>query len=354
MGFLGEKDMFCRLPICSFRFTCSRSRGQIRFCSSSRPLSITTTSAPLFLRPLSHNTTSSHLQTFHAWAKSLAFSSSHPDPPHLIRELTWLLQDATSDPHTSFLQLGTTHPIWRVPLRVELKELYVLWKARVEERRPLQYIVGCEHWRDLILVVRDGVLIPRPETEMMVDFVKEIDGSESGLWADLGTGSGAIAVAIGKMLGEDGKVFAVDLSQTAVEVAKINVERYGLKDKVEVRHGSWFEPLEDVVGKLTGVVSNPPYIPSKHIPGLQVEVGKHEPQLALDGGEDGLHHLLHLCEGCLSVLKSGGFFGFETNGDEHSELIAGLMKTRWSGQFRDVKVIADFAGIKRFVTGFKM
>ena len=83
------------------------------------------------------------------------------------------------------------------------------------------------------------------------------------------------------------------------------------QDKVEIRHGSWYEPLQDLKGKLMGVISNPPYIPTDDLPGLQPEVGWHEPKLALDGGKDGLEHLLHLCEGLSSVLEPGGFFVFE-------------------------------------------
>lgn len=80
---------------------------------------------------------------------------------------------------------------------------------------------------------------------------------------------------------------------------------------IEVREGSWFEPLKDLEGKLVGIVSNPPYIPSDDIPGLQAEVGKHEPILALDGGIDGTDSLLHLCRGASRMLKRGGFFVFE-------------------------------------------
>lgn len=80
-----------------------------------------------------------------------------------------------------------------------------------------------------MLVVREGVLIPRPETEMLVDLVKEVEGFEEGLWADLGTGSGAMAVGIGRCLGRNGRVFGTDLSPVAVETANFNVERYGLK-----------------------------------------------------------------------------------------------------------------------------
>jgi hypothetical protein len=83
------------------------------------------------------------------------------------------------------------------------------------------------------------------------------------------------------------------------------------QDKIEIREGSWFEPLKDMEGKLAGLVSNPPYTPSNDISGLQAEVGKHEPRVALDGGIDGMDALLHLCDGADLLLKSGGFFAFE-------------------------------------------
>ncbi|XP_008796786.1 release factor glutamine methyltransferase [Phoenix dactylifera] len=307
---------------------------------------------PLFLRPLAHSAARSDLDAFRRWAKSLALTAAPgiaaaadggPDADHLIRELSWLVQDATSEP-----EVGD-----EVRLRVGLEELYRLWRERIEKRRPFQYLVGCEHWRDLVLVVREGVLIPRPETELLVDMVAEVEGFQEGLWADMGTGSGAIAVGIGRLLGVRGKVFATDLSPDAVEVARFNVERYGLKDKVEIREGPWFEPLQDVKGKLAGLVSNPPYIPSSHISGLQAEVGWHEPRLALDGGKDGTDYLLHLCEGSASALKPGGFFAFETNGDKQSEFIADFISTMWGNFFENVETVLDFAGIKRFVTGVR-
>lgn len=85
-----------------------------------------------------------------------------------------------------------------------------------------------------------------------------------------------------------------------------------------MREGSWFEPLKDLEGKLVGLVSNPPYIPSDDIPGLQAEVGRHEPKLALDGGIDGTDSLLHLCHGASRMLKCGGFFVFEVPTFFHS------------------------------------
>lgn len=85
------------------------------------------------------------------------------------------------------------------------------------------------------------------------------------------------------------------------------------QDKVAIKEGSWFEPLKDHEGKFAGIVSNPPYIPSEDIGGLQAEVAKHEPRLALDGGKNGMNDLLHLCDGAASMLRPGGFFAFEVS-----------------------------------------
>jgi release factor glutamine methyltransferase len=83
------------------------------------------------------------------------------------------------------------------------------------------------------------------------------------------------------------------------------------KGKVQIRQGAWFEPLEDMKGKTAGIVSNPPYIPTSDLLGLQPEVSWYEPKLALDGGKYGTDHLLHICEGLTAALKPGGFFAFE-------------------------------------------
>lgn len=243
-----------------------------------------------------------------------------------------------------------------IRLRARLEDMYELWKQRILERRPFQYIVGCEHWRDLVLGVWEGVLIPRPETEKIVDLVSRVvegdEGLRKGVWADLGTGSGAIAIGIARVLGAPGRVIATDLSPVAVEVASFNVQRYGLQEMIDIRQGSWFEPLNDVKGKLAGLVSNPPYIPSDDISGLQAEVGKHEPRLALDGGLNGLDGLLHLCSQAALMLKPGGFFTFETNGEKQSRFLVNHLKNELEGSFCNAKTVSDFAGIQRFVVGF--
>jgi len=159
-----------------------------------------------------------------------------PDATLLLRELKWFLDDAVEDP-SLIPHLGTPQNerflSIEVGLRASLDQIYKLWKQRIEERKPLQYIVGCEHWRDLVLSVEEGVLIPRPETEKIVDLVADVVGQcgvlKKGPWVDLGTGSGALAIGIARVLGKGGKVVAIDLSPVAVAVAKYNVERYGLQ-----------------------------------------------------------------------------------------------------------------------------
>ncbi|XP_021321866.1 uncharacterized protein LOC8070157 isoform X2 [Sorghum bicolor] len=259
---------------------------------------------PLFLRPATHRVPPTALAAFRRRASALV----PPSAPHLHRHLRWLLADAT-DPSSS--AAAASDGDGPALLRAPLEDLEAMWLRHVRERTPFQYVVGNEHWRDLVVAVAEGVLIPRPETEAVVDMVRAVEGFADGWWADLGTGSGAIAVAVARELGAHGRVFATDVSEVAIDVARLNVQRYGVQDKVEIRHGSWFEPLQDLKGKLMGVISNPPYIPTDDLPGLQPEVGWHEPKLALDGGKDGLEHLLHLCEGLSSVLEPGGFFVFE-------------------------------------------
>ncbi|CAJ1958131.1 unnamed protein product [Sphenostylis stenocarpa] len=314
---------------------------------------------PLFLRPPIYSTKLCDLKKWHDWGKGVALSigstfvqsDDGPDSSMLCRELKWLMEDAVVD-HS----LGVEDDD-RVKMRIGIEGLYCLWKQRVQERRPFQYVVGCEHWRDLVLSVQEGVLIPRPETELVVDFVADVvsenEDLRSGVWADLGTGSGALAIGIGRVLGsERGRVIATDLSPVAVSVATYNVQRYCLQDKIDLREGSWFEPLKDMEGKLAGLVSNPPYIPSKDISGLQAEVGRHEPRVALDGGIDGMQALLHLCDGAVLMMKPGGFLAFETNGEQQSRALVDYMKNHRSGSFCNLEIRADFAGIQRFVIGF--
>ena len=267
------------------------------------------------------------------------------------------------------------HPS-RLRLRRPLGALRRLWSARLEDRVPYQYLAGACHWYDMVLAVGPGVLIPRPETEELLDLAKAharaAGGGAPGAWADLGTGSGALAIGLARALGGPGgpgrdppagarapAVWAVDASPAARSYATANAERLGVSGAVRVVAGSWFEPLAGLEGTLAGVVSNPPYIPSGDLPGLQAEVGRHEPALALDGGPgDGLGSLLPVAEGSALFLRGGGFFGVETNGCAQAQLlaerVAAMRGPRGEARaFRDVRVVPDLSGIERFVAAVK-
>lgn len=196
---------------------------------------------PLFLRPPTITAALQDLQAWRDWARRLALSvgssfsdaDGGPDSELLCRELNWVLEDAVEDYGKVRGMVGGDEDLVLVRARAGLEELYGLWKERVEKRRPFQYLVGCQHWRDMVLAVQEGVLIPRPETEMIVDVVGEAVAREGrlgeGVWADLGTGSGAIGIGIGRVLGGGGRVIATDVSSIAVAVARFNAERYGLQ-----------------------------------------------------------------------------------------------------------------------------
>lgn len=213
--------------------------------SSSAPVSVKP-QVPIFLRPPIYSTKLSDLKKWHNWAKSVASSigstfvqsDNGPDSDILCRELKWFIEDVVEDKHSLFSEMGDGNE--RVKMRADIEELYCLWRQRIEERKPFQYVVGCEHWKDLVLSVQEGVLIPRPETELIVDLVSDVvsksDDLRRGVWADLGTGSGALAIGIGRVLGNGGKVIASDLSPVAVAVAAYNVQRYCL----QVRNSSLF------------------------------------------------------------------------------------------------------------------
>ncbi|CAD7701069.1 unnamed protein product, partial [Ostreobium quekettii] len=237
------------------------------------------------------------LQTELTWLLEdsvVALDKFHGDPIAPLDETQWrsARQQELHATHQagSLTGQGSVNEQGKVLMRLNMEDLNDLWRKRVKERVPIQYITHTAHWRDLVLAVGPGVLVPRPETELIIDFVADVLDAHPGLrhcpWADLGTGSGALAIGLAKLLCRPSSVWAVDLSPIAVRYAKFNVARCDAASAVHVMEGSWFKPLANFRGKLGGVVCNPPYIPSGVLGGLQAEVRQHEPQLALDGGAE--------------------------------------------------------------------
>jgi len=201
---------------------------------------------------------------------------------------------------------------------------------------PVQYLVGKVSFLRSELVVREGVFIPRPETELLVKLL--LDNVRAGRVADIGTGSGNIAVSAA-LANPNLEVVAADISETALEVARENIERHSLGNRVRVVRSDLFESLE---GTFDAVVSNPPYVSAAELERCQPEVREHEPREALYGGTDGLDVIRRLVRSAPAVLAPGGTLIVEI-GAGQANAAAELARE----SFQRVVVHKDFNGIDR-------
>jgi release factor glutamine methyltransferase len=211
---------------------------------------------------------------------------------------------------------------------------------------PVAYLLGRKEFWSLDLKVSPHVLVPRPDTETLVEqavaFMKELPAEKPIRVADIGTGSGAIALALKKEQPR-AEVWAVDLSTDALAIAKENSVRLGLD--LHLVLGNLLEPL---MGAFDLIVSNPPYIPSHDIDGLSPEV-RREPRLALDGGGDGLDLVRTLVEQAGKALVPGGLLAVEIGKGQAEETQSIFSRAG----FRSVASRNDLAGIARVVHGLK-
>lgn len=261
------------------------------------------------------------------------------------KEVDIFLQ-AVTDLDTLSLRLQSFREREKIPLSYSWSEITKRWQKRLKARVPLQYLLESVVWRDFTLKVSPEVLIPRPETELLIDIVGEtVRGDDGGIWVDLGTGSGAIAIGLASILTK-AEIYAIDYSQTALAIAKENIIKTGFADRIILKQGSWWTPLEKWKGQISGMVSNPPYIPSAEILDLQIEVREHEPRLALDGGEDGLTALRYLVATAPDYLRSGGLWLVEMRAGQ-GEKVAQMLENQ--GNYRQIQIINDLAGFDRFV-----
>lgn len=173
---------------------------------------------------------------------------------------------------------------------------------------PVAYLTGSKDFMGLTFAVNENVLIPRPDTEILAEGVgKYLRGlGREVIFADLGAGSGAICVSILKFV-QSARACAVDVSAEALDVAKLNAAKFHVDDRIKFFCGDLFEPL---TGKFDAIVSNPPYIPTNDLKTLQSEV-KREPQLALDGGIDGLNFYRRIISDAPRFLTAGGLLAVE-------------------------------------------
>ncbi|MGB9813971.1 MAG: peptide chain release factor N(5)-glutamine methyltransferase [Thermovenabulum sp.] len=218
-----------------------------------------------------------------------------------------------------------------------------------EKHYPVAYITNCKEFYSINLFVKEGVLIPRPETELVVEEAIKIISSkyeEKVLIkvADLCTGSGAIAVSIALNL-KNVFCYASDISDVSLEVALENARKHKVEDKICLLKGNLWEPFysNNIFG-LDVVISNPPYIPEQDLSGLPLDV-KYEPEIALNGGPDGLYFYREIIGNCRNFMKPNGYVILEI-GENQAEAIKDILYKNGIGNFR---VLKDYAGRDRVV-----
>jgi len=274
-----------------------------------------------------------------------------------LQEIDWLLQ-TVADLEKLELRLQSFKTRSQIHMQIPLIQLTQLWQRRLEERLPVQYIAGITPWRNFFLQVSNAVLIPRPETECLIDLAiaaahDQVDPRSIAeipeQWADLGTGSGAIAIGLAEVL-TNATIYAVDISAAALAIAQKNAQTLGWSNRIHFNQGSWFEPLQALRGQLNGIVSNPPYIPSQIVPQLQPEVAHHEPHLALDGGADGLDCIRHLINQAPDYLQPEGILLFEMMAGQAAE-VRQLLNSQ--GSYQKITIHRDLAGIERFALAYR-
>jgi release factor-specific protein-(glutamine-N5) methyltransferase len=263
---------------------------------------------------------------------------------HPRRSAEWLLSAATG------LSRVELYAFYDRPLSASERATLRESVRRRAAGEPLQYVTGEVAFRHCVLKVRPGVLIPRPETEVLVDTVlpevrRALGERGAAVVADLCTGSGCIALSIASECA-GAVVFATDISPVAIQVTAENAARLGLDAVVTALTGDLFSALpEGARGTLAVVVSNPPYIPSADVPTLPAEVAGFEPHLALDGGADGLDVYRRILEDAREWLAPGGLLAVEL--DERMVRKAAEEAVEW---YEDVTVVSDLAGRDRIVS----
>ncbi|TAL08845.1 MAG: peptide chain release factor N(5)-glutamine methyltransferase [Nitrospirae bacterium] len=260
------------------------------------------------------------------------------------RETDWLLAFALDVPSHVLMLEGA-----RAVSALQAEQARVL-AGRRAAREPLQYLLGTQEFRGLDIAVAPAVLIPRPESELLVEeTLRAVAGIAAPVLADVGTGSGCIAVAIACER-PDATVYALDVSAPALAVARSNAIRHGAGDRIRFIRADLLEALGGARA-FDAIVSNPPYIPEQEVEGLQPEVARYEPRVALAAGPDGLAFYRRLLHGAPPLLKPGGSLVMEL-GCGQAEAVTRMALQ--NGAFDSVECRKDMAGIERVLVARKV
>ncbi len=240
------------------------------------------------------------------------------------------------------------NPEGNLYLKKNLDFLESNWDNHLQKSYPIQYICGITFWRDLRLIVTNKVLIPRPETELIIDIVIKIFGKKSQklFFTELGTGSGAISIALALEYPLWNGI-ATDIDQDALEIATKNYKNSSNQSNLKFFCGHWWTPLESFQGKLDLAISNPPYIPKIIYERLPKEVKNFEPKIALLGGDDGLKHIREIIQKAPLFLKEKGWLILENHFDQGEQVKKLLIENK----FTSIEIVNDLSGIGRFTIG---
>lgn len=265
------------------------------------------------------------------------------DTPRLDVEI--LLQKALGDVDRLYIHLN---------LQKELsKEQENIFLGFIEDRlkgRPIAYIVNNREFMGLDFYVEEGVLIPRPDTEVLVEEIIELCKDRGNMdILDIGTGSGAITVSIAKYI-EKSNVTSVDISEIALEIGERNAKNNGVYEKIRFIKSDLFDNIKSEKIQFDIIVSNPPYIKKKDIEDLHIQVKDYEPYNALEGGVDGLDFYRKITEESKEYLKLGGILAYEVGYDQAEE----VMKIMQNNGYNKIYTKKDLQGIDRVVIGFNI
>lgn len=267
-------------------------------------------------------------------------------------ENTWLdaevLLRHAQDMERERLYMNTEAPM-SAGQEAKFREL-VLRRSR---REPVAYVTGHKEFWSLDFVVTPEVLIPRPETELLVEvalqYVGKLEEESSVKILDLGTGSGVIPVCLAKEK-PTAKIVAVDISPIALDVARMNATRHGVANRIRFLSGDLFAPLKPLRKTFTVIVSNPPYIRTGELSTLAPEISSWEPMIALDGGAEGMDAYRRIIEQAHEYLAPGGAIVLEIGADLASA-VAELFAR--SGSYGPASMFQDYAGKDRVIAAMK-
>ena len=280
-------------------------------------------------------------EEFFLWEKKQLLKGGNKESLSLILEFV----GGVTNNEINLIKLRSEDNLY---LKKNLLFLEAIWEKHLSMSIPVQHLCGYTYWRDLKLNVSDKVLIPRPETELIIDIILEIfkNNEKELFFAELGTGSGAISIALA-LANPSWKGIATDINKDVIEIAAKNFQNFTNQTNLKFCCGHWWDPFKNRERKLDLVISNPPYIPEDIYKKLPKEVKNFEPKIALLGGEDGLFHIREIIHNAPKYLSKNGWLVIENHFDQGERVRQLFLESKFSS----VEVLKDYCGVGRFTIG---